>query len=310
VTDPNVVVISGGVGAARLLRGFHRRVEYVTAVVNVGDDIVLHGLHISPDIDTIVYTLAGAVSTDRGWGLEGETWQAMKMLGRYGGQDWFSLGDRDLGTHLYRTQRLREGATLTDTTKELCGAWDLNLRVLPVTDNPVRTKVTISEDGSPREISFQDYFVARRHNVPVIAIRFAGVDDAVETEEVSAALEAADRIVIAPSNPLVSIDPVLAVGDVRHRLTARRDDVIGISPIIGGEALKGPAGRLMTELGMECSAVGVARHYSDVCGTMVIDTADASLAREIEAMGVRCIVSDTIMSEPGVLTALCDALLS
>jgi LPPG:FO 2-phospho-L-lactate transferase len=310
VADPNVVVISGGVGAARLLRGFHRRVEHLTAVVNVGDDMVLHGLHISPDIDTIVYTLAGAVSSDRGWGLEGETWQAMRMLGRYGGQDWFSLGDRDLGTHLYRTQRVHEGATLTEITNELCGAWDLNLRLLPVTDNPVRTRVTISEDSSLREISFQDYFVARQHNVPVVDISFAGVDVAVETEEVSAALEAANRIVIAPSNPLVSIDPVLAVGDVRHRLITRRDDVIGISPIIGGEALKGPAARLMTELGMECSAVGVARHYSDVCGTMVIDTVDASLAPEIEALGVRCVVSDTVMSEPGVLTGLCDTLLS
>ncbi|MBT8241532.1 MAG: 2-phospho-L-lactate transferase [Acidimicrobiia bacterium] len=309
VTDAKVVVISGGVGAARLLRGLHRRVEHLTAIVNVADDLVLHGLHISPDIDTILYTLAGAVSVDRGWGLEGETWQAMDMLGRYGGEDWFSLGDRDLGTHLYRTQRLNQGATLTAVSDELRHAWDLELDLLPVTDDPVRTMITISEGGPPQEITFQEYFVARQHNVPVTHIRLAGIDCAAETEGVTAALETADRIVIAPSNPLVSIDPVVAVGEVRQRLTARRDDVIAVSPIIGGEALKGPAARLMTELGMECSAVGVARHYSEICGTLVIDTVDASLASEIEALGVRSLVTDTVMSQPGVLRSLCDTLL-
>ncbi|MGI9610809.1 MAG: 2-phospho-L-lactate transferase [Acidimicrobiia bacterium] len=309
MTGANIVVLSGGVGAARLLRGFHRQVAGLTAIVNVGDDMVLHGLHISPDVDTILYTLAGAVSTERGWGLEGETWQAMEMLGRYGGQDWFSLGDRDLGTHLYRTQRLSEGATLTQVTDELRRAWDLNLDLLPVTDDPVRTKVTISESSATSEISFQDYFVARQHDVAVTDIRFDGITDAVETAGVATALETADRIVIAPSNPLVSIDPVLGVGEVRHRLASRRDDVIGVSPIIGGAALKGPAARLMTELGLECSAVGVARHYADICGTMVIDTADAALVPSIEALGMRCIVTDTIMSEPGVLASLCETLL-
>ncbi|MFW2382457.1 MAG: 2-phospho-L-lactate transferase [Acidimicrobiales bacterium] len=308
--DTNVVVLSGGVGAARLLRGLHRRVGGLTAIVNVGDDMVLHGLHISPDIDTIVYTLAEAVSAERGWGLEGETWQAMEMLGRYGGQDWFSLGDRDLGTHLYRTQRLSEGATLTRVTEELCRAWDLSLDVLPVTDDPVRTIVTISEDGSDLEIGFQDYFVARQHGVPVTDIRFDGIADAVETTSTATALERADRIIIAPSNPLVSIDPVLAIGELRPRLESRRNEVIGVSPIIGGEALKGPAARLMTELGMECSALGVARHYADICGTLVVDNVDAALAPQIEELGVRCIVTDTIMSRPGVLSSLCDTLLA
>jgi len=285
-------------------------VKGLAAIVNVGDDMVLHGLHISPDIDTILYTLAGEVSAKRGWGLEGETWQAMEMLGRYGGHDWFSLGDRDLGTHLYRTQRLSEGATLTAVTEELCRAWDLTLDVLPVSDDPVRTIVTISEDGSDREISFQDYFVARQHGVPVSDVRFDGITDAVETADVAAALETADRIVIAPSNPLVSIDPVLTVGEVRQQLVSRRNDVIGVSPIIGGAALKGPAARLMTELGMECSAVGVARHYADICGTFVIDTVDRALAPQIEALGVRCVVTDTIMSQAGVLSSLCNTLLA
>lgn len=309
MTDTNVVVISGGVGAARLLRGFHRQLEQLTAIVNVGDDMVLHGLHISPDIDTIMYTLAGAVSSERGWGLEGETWQAMEMLGRYGGQDWFSLGDRDLGTHLYRSQRLAEGASLTHVTDELRLAWDLDLRLLPATDDPVRTRVTISEADSVREIGFQEYFVARQHSVPVTKIRFDGVPDAVETEEVISALDTADRIVIAPSNPVVSIDPILAVGEVRRRLAVRREDVIGVSPIIGGQALKGPAARLMTELGMESTALGVARHYSDICATLVIDTVDSTLAPRIDELGMRCIVTDTIMSEPGVLTSLCQTLL-
>lgn len=309
MTDTSVVVISGGVGAARLLRGFHGQLEQLTAIVNVGDDMVLNGLYISPDIDTIIYTLAGAVSSERGWGLEGETWQAMEMLRRYGGQDWFSLGDRDLGTHLYRSQRLSEGASLTHVTDELRRAWDLNLRLLPVSDDPVRTKVTISEAGSVQEVSFQDYFVARQHSVPVTNIRFDGIPGAVETDEVITALETADRIVIAPSNPLVSIDPVVAVGEVHRRLAARREDVIGVSPIIGGQALKGPAGRLMTEFGMESSALGVAQHYSDICATLVIDTADAVLAPQVEALGMRCIVTGTVMSEPGVLTSLCRTLL-
>ncbi len=307
--DSNVVVISGGVGAARLLQGFHRQVDQLSAIVNVGDDMVLHGLHISPDIDTIIYTLAGAVSADRGWGLEGESWQAMKMLGKYGGHDWFSLGDQDLGTHLYRTQRLSEGASLTEVTEELGAAWELDLRLLPVSDDPIRTRVTIQEPDGPTEISFQDYFVARHHGVPVTHIRFDGIGDAVETGDVVVALEQAERIIIAPSNPLVSIDPVLAVGEVRQRIAARREDVIGVSPIIGGEALKGPAARLMTELGLECSAVGVASHYSDICGTLVIDTVDAALAPEVETLGMRCIVTDTIMTQRGVLAALCQTLL-
>jgi LPPG:FO 2-phospho-L-lactate transferase len=309
VIDSNVVVISGGVGAARLLRGFHRQLDQLTAIVNVGDDMVMHGLHISPDIDTIIYTLAGAVSAERGWGLEGESWQAMKMLNHYGGLDWFSLGDRDLGTHLYRTQRLTEGASLTEITRELCDAWDLELSVLPVSDDPIRTHVTIQEPGGATEISFQDYFVARQHNVRVTKIRFDGIGTAEETSDVVVALENADRIVIAPSNPLVSIDPVLATGDVRNRIAARREAVIGVSPIVGGAALKGPAARLMTEFGLECSAVGVASHYSDICGTLVIDTADAALAPEIEALGMRCVVADTVMSQPGVLADLCRVLL-
>lgn len=293
-----------------MLRGFHRSVSHLTAVVNVADDMVLHGLHISPDIDTIVYTLADANSVERGWGLGGETWQAMELLGKLGGQDWFALGDRDLATHLFRTQRLHEGATLTQVTKELTEAWDLELEVLPASDHELRTMVTIDSPKGPTEISFQNYFVARQHSVPVSNIRFHGAADAPPTPAVIEALSGADRVVIAPSNPLVSIDPVLAVPGIRDLLHDRRDSVVAVSPIIGGEALKGPAARLMTELGMECSAVGVARHYAEYCGTLVIDTVDAALADAVEALGLRCIVTDTIMAEPGVLDSLCAKLLA
>ena len=306
--DSDVVVISGGVGAARLLRGMHRRVDPLTAVVNVADDMNLHGLHISPDIDTILYTLADAVSPERGWGLDGETWQAMEMLGRYGGQDWFSLGDRDLGTHLYRTQRLSEGATISMVTDELRRAWELELRLLPATDDRQRTMVTL-DNAEEREISFQDYFVARQHGVPVRSVRFEGAAEALPAPGVIEAMGAARRIVIAPSNPIVSIDPILAIPGIRELLTARRNDVIAVSPIIGGEALKGPAARLLTELGVEASPVGVAGYYADVCSTVVIDNVDRALAGAVESTGVRCVVADTIMSQPGVLRVLCDSLL-
>ncbi len=302
-------MVSGGVGAARLLRGFHRSVDELTAIANVGDDMTLHGLQISPDLDTIVYTLADAVSSERGWGLEGETWKAMEMVTRYGGEDWFSLGDRDLGTHLFRTQRLSEGATLAEATAEIVRGWDLHLRLLPVSNDRLRTMVTIDQEGARSEISFQEYFVGRQHDVDVTAVRFDGASSARPAPGVLDAITAADRVVVAPSNPLVSIDPVLSVAGVRSTLAARRESVVGVSPIIAGAALKGPAARLMTEMGLECSAVGVARYYADFCGTMVIDTVDAALAADIEALGVRCIVTDTIMSEPGVLDSLCETLL-
>ncbi len=304
-----IVVLSGGVGAARLLRGFHRRSDNLTAIVNVGDDMVLHGLHISADIDTIIYTLSDAVSAERGWGLDGETWNAMEMLGQLGGENWFNLGDKDLATHMFRTQRLSEGASLTDATRELVDAWGLDLAVLPVTNDALRTMVTIDEPDGPTEVSFQHYFVALQHGVPVSGIRFAGADTASLSPEVRQAVVNADRIIIAPSNPLVSIDPLLAVPGMRDLLVERRDQVVAVSPIVGGTALKGPAARLMTERGLECSAVGVARHYVDLCGTLVIDTVDASLAPEVEALGIQCVVTDTIMAEPGVLDALCTTLL-
>lgn len=264
------------------------------AVVNVGDDLNLHGLHISPDLDTITYTLADQVSAERGWGLEGETWQAMEMVGRYGGVNWFNLGDKDLGTHLYRTHRLAQGATLAEVTAEIVAAWELDLQVVPVTNDPLRTMVTTASEG---EITFQEYFVRLRHDVAVSAIRFDGASETTPTPGVLDAIAAARRIIIAPSNPVVSIDPVLAVPGIADALADRRADVVGVSPIIGGKALKGPADRLLAELGSEASAVAVARWYRHLMGTLIIDEVDATLAPQIEALGVHAIAAPTIMSD-------------
>ena len=303
-----VTVLAGGVGAARLLRGIVEVVDpaEVTVIANVGDDLILHGLHISPDIDTVVYTLAGAIDPDRGWGLAGETWQAMNGLRRYGGVDWFNLGDRDLGTHLFRTHRLTEGASLAEVTGEIARAWGLALRILPVTEDPLRTMVTVVDEG---EIGFQEYFVRRRHDVAVTSVRFDGAASARPGPGVLDAIESADRVVIAPSNPIVSIGPLLAVPGVRDAVVSRRPSVAAVSPIVAGAALKGPADRMMTELGHDASAVGVARIHAELAATLVIDDTDGARAPEIEALGLRCLVRPTIMSQPGVAASLARAVL-
>jgi LPPG:FO 2-phospho-L-lactate transferase len=303
-----VTVLAGGVGAARLLRGIVQVADpaAVTVLANVGDDLILHGLHISPDIDTVVYTLAGAIDPERGWGLAGESWQAMDGIRRYGGVDWFNLGDRDLGTHLYRTHRLREGASLTEVTGEIARAWGLSLRILPVTEDPLRTMVTVVDEG---EIAFQEYFVRRRHDVAVTSVRFEGAGSARPGPGVLDAIETADRVVIAPSNPIVSIGPLLAVPGVRDAVTERRASVVAVSPIVAGAALKGPADRMLAELGHDPSVVGVARLYAELAATLVIDEADATASSEVEALGLRCLVRQTIMSQHGVAASLARAVL-
>lgn len=299
-------VLAGGVGAARYLQGALEAFAPtdVTAVVNVGDDVTLHGLRISPDLDTCTYTLATAIDPDRGWGLVEESWQAMAELGRYGGENWFSLGDRDLGTHLFRTGRLAQGASLTEVTREITTAWGLECRLIPVTDDPVETRVTLA-DGT--EIGFQEYFVRLRHDVAVRSVRFAGIDDATPTVAAIEAITDASTLVIAPSNPIVSIGPVLAVPGVAEAVVARRTRNVAVSPIIGGKALKGPADRMLRELGEEATVVGIARRYRDLAGTLVIDEVDAHFTDEIEAVGMRVIAMPTIMSEPGVAATLARA---
>ncbi|MCB1030940.1 MAG: 2-phospho-L-lactate transferase [Acidimicrobiales bacterium] len=306
--NAKITVISGGVGAARMLSGLMAVVEQaeLTAIVNVGDDLELHGLRICPDLDTITYTLAGEINPETGWGLRGESWQAMESVKRYGGISWFGLGDRDLGTHLYRTQRSSEGATLSEITAEITAAWGLGLRLLPVTEDRLRTMVTLA-DGSEEageEISFQEYFVKHRHSVAVSSVRFEGAPSAIAGPGVLEAIETAERVVIAPSNPIVSIDPVLAVGGVREAIEARREDVVAVSPIVAGSALKGPADRLLKELGHEPSVVGVAKIYAPLASVLVIDEADQDRVDEIEAEGIRAVVTETIMSTPEIAAAL------
>jgi len=290
-----ITVLSGGVGAARLLRAMSLVLDpsEITAVVNVGDDLVLHGLSICPDLDTITYTLAGLNNDELGWGLRGESWRVMQELEALGGAAWFRLGDRDLATHLYRSQRLSEGATKSDVTREIAEHWGLKIRLLPVTDDDVATVF----DTDLGRLSFQEYFVQHHHNVTVRSISFEGARDARPTREVLDALQGSSRIVIAPSNPLISIEPILQIPGVREILRDRRDDVFAVSPIVNGAALKGPADRLLAELGHDVSCVGVADYYRDLVGTFVIDESDAELAERIRARGVRVIVTTTVMAQ-------------
>lgn len=303
MSTPRVCALAGGVGAAKMLRGVLRVVDpsAVTAIANTGDDVELHGLHISPDLDTITYTLAEAVNPETGWGLVGETWQAMTSLDRYGGLTWFRLGDKDLATHLYRTQRLRDGAGLAEVTAEITAAWGLEFRLLPVTEDRLETRVTVEGEG---EIGFQEYFVGRQHNVTVTNVRFAGADDARPGPGVLEAIADADVILICPSNPIVSIGPPLAVPGVRAAFEARRQSAVAVSPIVAGAALKGPADRMLRELGHDASVVGVARLYRELAATLVIDEADADLAGAVEAEGMRCVVAPTIMRDADAAAAL------
>ena len=310
LTAPLVAALCGGVGAARFLQGLVDVIEprRVVAVVNTGDDAILHGLHVSPDLDTVVYTLAGAISRKRGWGLEGETWAAMEALARYPSRfSWFGLGDRDLATHLYRTQRLGDGVALSEVTSEIAAAWGVEVTVAPVTDDRLETMMDTEDEG---EIDFQDYFVRRRHAVAVRSVRFRGAEAATAAPGVLDALGAAGRIVVCPSNPIVSIGPLLAVPGVREAVVARRDRVVAVSPIVAGAALKGPADRLLAELGHEVSVVGVARLYAGLAATLVIDVADAGLAGAVEAEGMRCVVTPTVMRGREEAEALARAVLA
>ena len=298
-------VLAGGVGAARYLQGAVEAFDPadVTAVVNVADDVTLHGLRVCPDLDTCTYTLAEAIDPERGWGLVDESFKAMAALGRYGGLDWFSLGDQDLGTHLYRTQRLTEGATLTEVTAEISAAWGIKATLLPVSDDPIETRVTL---GSGEEIGFQEYFVRLAHSVAISSLRFVGAEQAEPSAEALKAIESAETLVIAPSNPAVSIQPVLAVPGIEAAVRARRSRNVAVSPIVGGKALKGPADRMLRELGEQATVVGVARRYQGLAATLVIDEIDSEFVGEIEDLEMRVIPVPTIMSEPGVARALAE----
>jgi LPPG:FO 2-phospho-L-lactate transferase len=303
----NITVIAGGVGAARFMEGLAAVVPHddITVVCNTGDDEEFFGLHVSPDIDTVIYTLAGAVDGNTGWGLAGETTHALEALARFGYETWFTLGDADLATHVHRTQLLRDGASLSRATRSLAEAFGVTPRLLPMSDDPVRTLVETDAGVLP----FQEYFVKRRFADDVRSVRFDGADRARAAPGVIDAIRGADAVVVAPSNPVVSVGPVLAVPGVRDALRETGATVAAVSPIVGGRALKGPADRMMAALGMTPSASGVAGAYRDFLGVLVFDRRDAALAPEVEALGVRASVTETVMRGPAEKRALAEAVL-
>lgn len=294
--DPVVVALAGGVGGARLAHGLAQCCDRaLTVVVNTGDDFEHLGLHISPDIDTVLYTLASLANLSQGWGLANESWNFLEQVRRLGAPDWFQLGDRDLATHVIRTDRMRKYDSLTTIVADLARQLGLASRILPMTDAPVRT-VVMTADG---ELPFQDYFVRLRCKPVATGFRFAGIEDAKPTANVLAALSdpSLAAIVICPSNPYVSIDPILSLDGMRAAIASSPAPVVAISPIIGGQAVKGPAAKMMTELNHEISPVGIARHYGSLLSGLMIDHADTALKPLIEELGIKVEVADILMRD-------------
>ncbi|MCS6773307.1 MAG: 2-phospho-L-lactate transferase [Thermoflexales bacterium] len=290
----NIVVLAGGVGGAKLCHGIalSSGQEHLSVVVNTADDFELYGLHISPDLDTMMYTLAGIGNPQTGWGIAGDTFNNFDMLERYGVQPWFRIGDRDLATHLLRTQLIAEGMTLSAITQTLAQRLGVKARILPMTDDRVRTVVDTDEGL----FAFQDYFVKLKWQPEVRSLIFEGAEEAHPTDAVLRAIEVADTIIIAPSNLYLSIDPILAVPGIKEMLLNAAAPIIAVTPIIAGESVKGPAAKLMRELGVECSAVAVAQHYADLLNGFVLDSRDAALEPRIAAMGIQTLVTDTLMT--------------
>jgi LPPG:FO 2-phospho-L-lactate transferase len=290
-----ILTLSGGTGGSKLVDGLAQVVgqEALTAVVNTGDDADFYGLRVCPDLDICTYVLAGVVA-ERGWGYADDSFRCLEGLATYGREAWFGLGDRDLATHLHRTLRLAEGAPLSTVTAELCAALGVAARVLPMSDDPVRTRITTAAG----ERSFQEYLVKHGAAEPIERIELVGIAEARPAPGVLAAIAAAERVVIAPSSPVVSIGTILAVPGVRAALRARREDCVAISPIIGGRPVEGPADRFLAGAGYpECSALQMARLYADVAGTFVMDQADAALAPAVAALGVRPALEDALMPD-------------
>jgi len=289
-----IVALAGGVGAARFLEGLARVVppEKIFIVVNTGDDACFHNLHIAPDLDTITYTLAGVADRRRGWGITGDSFRCLQGLGRLGAETWFQLGDRDLATHLYRTERLRQGSTLSQVTAEISLALGVRATIVPMTDSPVRTQVRTRRET----LDFQTYFVRRRARDVVQGVSFRGARQARPAPGVIEAIREASGVVICPSNPILSIGPILAVPGIGEALRKTAAPVASISPLVAGRALKGPAARMMKSLGLVASALGVAKLYREFASVFVLDCADQGQARRIEALGLKAVVTNTIMS--------------
>lgn len=303
----NIVLLAGGVGGAKMAEGLAASAgRDLSIIVNTGDDLELHGLAVWPDHDTVAYTLAGLDDEVRGWGLRDESWTVMDRLETLGSQEWFRLGDQDLATHLWRTDRLRAGGRPTEVALELGAAMGIEARILLMSDQPVRTEVLTDEGW----LEFQEYFVHRHQEPTVRQVRFRGAEAAETTTEVLGAIAHAGVIVVAPSNPIVSIDPILAVGGIRGALDearARGVPVVAVSGIVGGKALKGPADRMLASLGEEASALGVARHDRSLITHFVLDRIDADLEPEIRGLGVETLVVDTIMTDDAARARLADA---
>jgi len=284
-----ILALAGGVGGAKLAHGLAQTLppEDLTVIVNTGDDFEHYGLYISPDLDTVCYTLAGLANPETGWGRIDESWNAIENAKRLGGPDWFNLGDQDIGTHLERTRRLNKGQTLSQITRDFCKAWSIGPTVLPMSDQPVRTIVETDEG----ELPFQEYFVHRRCEPKVTGFRFEGIEIAEPAPGMLEALETADAVVVCPSNPWVSIDPILQVLDLRS-IDHRPPSIIAVSPIIGGETVKGPAAKMYAELGIQPSALAVAEHYRGMLTGFVLDNVDKELSEQID---IPTLTTDTLM---------------
>ena len=303
-----IVALAGGVGGAKLAQGLYHALppDDLAVIGNTADDFDHFGLRVSPDLDTVLYTLAGIANPETGWGIAGDSFHTLEALGRYGAERWFLIGDRDFATHIRRTELLHAGRSLTEVTASLARGLEVRAAILPMCDEPVAT--VVETPGGP--LPFQDYFVRRRHQDPVRAVHFAGIERARVPAGVGAALRAAEAIVLCPSNPIVSLGPILAVPGLGRAVADRREHVVAVSPIIAGAAVRGPADRLMTELGHEASVVGVARLYAPYASTLVVDEADAALAGAVEAEGLRCAVAPTLMTGPPEAAALARAVLA
>jgi LPPG:FO 2-phospho-L-lactate transferase len=302
-----VTALAGGVGGAKLLVGLQRRLDpgRLTAIVNTGDDAVLYGVHVSPDVDIVTYWLAGIADTERGWGIKDDTFAVVDALEGLGGPSWFRLGDRDMATCIHRSARLAAGGTLAAVTDEIRRSLAVGTIVLPMSDDPVRTTIACS-DG--RTLEFQEWFVRERCKPGVTGVVFEGLPDAKPAPGVLEAIEGADVVVVCPSNPIVSIGPILALPGVRDALSAH-PRVTAVSPLVNGLPLKGPADKLLAAEGDEVSAVGVAARYAGFCKTFVIDANDVTVPAAIEVLGMRCIKTDTIMTDHDASARLAAVLL-
>ncbi|MGH2773542.1 MAG: 2-phospho-L-lactate transferase [Actinomycetota bacterium] len=303
-----VCALAGGSGAAKFLGGLAAAMDPadITIIGNTGDDAVIHGLHVSPDLDIVMYTLAGLIDSSTGWGIEGDTTAALEQLRAYGVDAWFTLKDRDIGTHLARTTWMSQGLTLSEITNRLCRGLSMTSKLIPMSDQPVATKLI---DQAGNRLDFQEYFVKLRHSVPIRSVEFEGAGEASPAPGVLKAVEEADLIVVCPSNPVISIGPILAVPGIREALAARKRSITAISPIVQGAALKGPAGKLLPLWGAAATAAGVASLYRDICGTFVLDRTDRVLAAEIEGFGMKALCLETVMRTPEIARNLAAGIL-